>query len=91
MSDKQQGAPERERRILNPTEDVLGGGIRGEVAGCPTGAAEADLEPDGNAQDRRPTYGAAGGEDSSPFEDVPSGQKEAAAEAPQNADPDEKR
>ena len=24
----------------NPAEDVLGGGIRGEVAGCPTGLSE---------------------------------------------------
>jgi hypothetical protein len=24
----------------NPAEDVLGGGVRGEVAGCPTGLSE---------------------------------------------------
>jgi hypothetical protein len=48
--------------------------------------------PDGNAQHRRPDndYGAAGGEDSSPFENVPSGEKADAARQPQNAEPGKK-
>jgi hypothetical protein len=47
--------------------------------------------PDGNAQHRRPEdYGAAGGEDSAPYETVPSGEKADAARQPQNAEPGKK-
>jgi hypothetical protein len=89
-SDKQT-APGQVRPILNPAEDVLGGGVRGEVAGCPTGGSmpsevTAD-EPDGNARGRRPSDESAGGADDSPYETVPSGRKRAAARRPQNAAP----
>lgn len=32
-------APKVTRSGIDPVEDVLGGGVRGEVAGCPTGLA----------------------------------------------------
>ncbi len=61
------------RRVINPPADVLGGeGVRGETTACPTGLAED------------PVPALAGG-DSSPFENVPSGEKQAAAQQPQNA------
>jgi hypothetical protein len=31
--------------LVNPAEHVLGGGIRGEVAGCPTGCSRPTARP----------------------------------------------
>lgn len=52
--------------------------------------SQEPVRPDGNAQHRRPSYEAAGGEDSSPFEGVPSGELHEAAQEPQNAAPETK-
>lgn len=65
--------------------------MKGATVNEPIDPEVPPAEPDGNAQHRRPSYEAAGGEDSSPFEGVPSGEKLDAARQPQNADPEGER